>query len=228
MMVVVPTLTKQHDAEERVVRGMIRRRIAPGSEPVAHEVHGRRAVDPEKAPRQAIGGGEESPAPEKPHERDRRHAGDKGPPVQPEELGIGSQIRRDGDEVLLAVAIAQQVTDPGRPQAVPRAHQVPLGVGPAMVLPVTAGKPDRIGEAHGREESEEELERAARPERAMGEVAMESAPERERDEEVTEAKADPVAPGRWAPQQGEGRHVEQSDGEPAKAPHAEATRSKLL
>jgi hypothetical protein len=39
MMVVVPTLTEQLDAEKRVVRGMVRRRIAPGSEPVAHEVH---------------------------------------------------------------------------------------------------------------------------------------------------------------------------------------------
>lgn len=97
-----------------------------------------------------------------------------------------------------------------------------------MVLPVTAGKPDRIGEAYGREETEEELEGAACPERAMGEIAMESAPERERDEQVAEAKADPVAPRRWAPQQGHGRHVEQPDGETAEPPHAEGAPSNLL
>src|SRR5580704_12093738 len=103
--------------------------------------------------------------------------------------------------------------DPRGPHSVVRTDQVALGIGPAMVVTMTTGEADRIGEVRGRQHAQEQLEGSAGPESAMGEVAMEPSPEREGDEEVPDDERDPVAPGERSPRQGEDRHVEQADAE---------------
>ncbi len=207
VMVVVPAFAQQQEPEQGMVGGAIGGRVAPGPEAVADVVDRRGAVHTQQAERQAVADREPGEAAREPDEADRGQTRDERPAVQPAQLRIPPQVRGRRDQLALRVVVVQQVTDPGRPQAVAGAHPIVRRVRPAVVMAVAAREADGVGEARGRQEPQQQLHRTAGLERAVGEVAMERPAQGERHQSVAEEECDRVAPGERAPRQTRGRDV---------------------
>ena len=145
-----------------------------------------------------------------PEEVEARHRGTRHPveSVQPPQLGMAHEIGAGRGHLGIGEMIVGETPDPAREPAVVGRVRIAFSVGEAVVDAMLARKADRIGEGETAPHREHQLSGAAGAERMMREVAMQSARDEERDDQVRDDEGPPVGRGGAGEDGGEWEQME--------------------
>jgi len=170
VVVVVPSFTEGEQGEEGVVAAVVARGIGARAPEVGKRVDGEGdVVEEEEADQPAADGRPPAQRGDGNAEGQRRH---EVPAIEPAQLGEARQVLHPGERRRLPAG-GEEPAHMAPEEAAPRGVRVARAVGEAVVLAMVAGPPEHallhgaLG-AHG----QDELEGAARPEGAVGEVAV--------------------------------------------------------
>ena len=171
MVVVVPALPEGEQGHQGVVGRGVASGVAAGTVQVAEEVDRGDEVEEER-PAQHETDGERGEATQPPGGSAGGDPGHEEPAPEPHELRIARQVPRHPQHLVGSIPFVDQAAEPAEPEALSGTVDVTVGVGVPVVQAVLAGEADRLRERGARQDGQNELERAARPEGVVREVAV--------------------------------------------------------